>query len=871
MWEARVTRRRMGGAIARRTRRRVRVMAAFIAVAAGVPFVAAQSVAHAQNPGFTEYGLSSGYDRPLSIVTGPDNNLWFTELTGSNIGTITPGGTVTEYAIPSYSGFLGTGGIAAGPDSSLWFTDLSNNTVGKITTGGSITEYATLSTANAYPESIAAGPDGNLWFSEGNANFVGKVTTAGVITEYPITANASSQQIAAGADGNVWFAEQGLDRIGVITPSGTYTEIQLASGASPDGVVAGPDGNMWVAEAGTNVIDKVSTSGTVLAQYPLLTSGAAPADLTVGPANNIWFSEYGGNAIGSVTTAGVVNEYPTGESGSPLGITGGPDGNIWYTEYHGNAVGRFSLGACASLADTVSTTPLGPGSPETVSVTLASCGATPLNNAMTTTTTTAPSGCPAAPSIPSFTSTLAYGQTDPHPTTFPAPSCAGIYVVSSQTSVGSTVMATAQTSYSVLAVGDGVLYNTNETRPTYVTTGSDGNLWWTDFSSTLHQITPSGVMASFQNVLPNGASQIATGSDGSLYVVTSGPTSSDSVAQLRLNGCCAPSFVWQAPAGAGTSLGDLQPGVDGNVWFTAGSSTHGIVGFVTPASKVKRFNLPAGSGLPLSITAGPDNAMWFTLDSGQVGRITTAGAMNFFAMPASIKGVFITLGPDGNFWLTAGHHSGDGVSPNYVLRMTPSGGFTTFTTPTPDVNAGSITTGADGNLWFNEPFLFPSACQGAGGVARVTPAGVISEFAAGCNDFNDIFDIVAGPDGNIWNAAYYGNGINMTEVGWSGACTPLTASANPVTVHRGSPETIAVTIANCATTPHLMQLQAKTIPPSTCHTGSATTNRVPLGPRVETRVSESSTSQCKGTYKVKLTLSVGSQVVATTSVTYTVT
>ena len=57
---------------------------------------------------------------PHGITAGPDDALWFTEITGNKIGRITTGGTITEYAIRLGSAFRG---ITAGPDGALWFTE----------------------------------------------------------------------------------------------------------------------------------------------------------------------------------------------------------------------------------------------------------------------------------------------------------------------------------------------------------------------------------------------------------------------------------------------------------------------------------------------------------------------------------------------------------------------------------------------------------------------------------------------------------------------------------------------------------------------------------------------------------------------------
>ena len=59
---------------------------------------------------------------------------------------------------------------------------------------------------------------------------------------------------------------------------------------------------------------------------------------------------------------------------------------------------------------------------------------------------------------------------------------------------------------------------------------------------------------------------------------------------------------------------------------------------------------------------------------------------------------------------------------NKIGRITPAGTITEFAIPTPNSEAISITTGADGNLWFTENF--------ADKIASITPSGSITEYAA---------------------------------------------------------------------------------------------------------------------------------------------
>jgi hypothetical protein len=102
--------------------------------------------------------------------------------------------------------------ITAGSDGALWLTENYSNQVGRITTGGTVTEYAVAS--EGQPFGITAGPDGALWFAEWSGNRIARMTTSGVLTEYPLAAFSMPNEIATGPDGEVWFTEWGAGEIG---------------------------------------------------------------------------------------------------------------------------------------------------------------------------------------------------------------------------------------------------------------------------------------------------------------------------------------------------------------------------------------------------------------------------------------------------------------------------------------------------------------------------------------------------------------------------------------------------------------------------------------------------------------------------------
>jgi probable HAF family extracellular repeat protein len=91
----------------------------------------------------TEYPVPTSASQPYGLTAGPDGNLWFVEYNalnqcpdpvrcglGNNVGKITTAGMITEYPVPtSLSGPIQ---IVTGPDGNLWFTELLGNNIGRV-------------------------------------------------------------------------------------------------------------------------------------------------------------------------------------------------------------------------------------------------------------------------------------------------------------------------------------------------------------------------------------------------------------------------------------------------------------------------------------------------------------------------------------------------------------------------------------------------------------------------------------------------------------------------------------------------------------------------------------------------------------------
>ena len=59
-------------------------------------------------------------------------------------------------------------------------------------------------------------------------------------------------------------------------------------------------------------------------------------------------------------------------------------------------------------------------------------------------------------------------------------------------------------------------------------------------------------------------------------------------------------------------------------------------------------------------------------------------------------------------------------------------------------------------MWFTEP--------NGGRIGRITTAGVVTEFTAGITPGSFPFNIVAGPDGNMWFTEYAAAGNRIGRI-----------------------------------------------------------------------------------------------------------
>jgi streptogramin lyase len=274
--------------------------------------------------------------------------------------------------------------------------------------------------------------------------------------------------------------------------------------------------------------------------------------------------------------------------------------------------------------------------------------------------------------------------------------------------------------------------------PTYLVTGSDGNLWFAESTGNkIGKVTNSGILTEYSP--PTGASKpygITTGPDGNIWFTE---YNGNKIGKVTTSG----TFTEYSVPTPASQPYEITTGPDGNLWFTEYIGDK--IGKVTTSGTFTEYSIPTGAPQPNGITTGPDGNLWFVeSSSNKIGKVTTSGTFTEYSIPtAASQPLAITSGPDGNLWFSE-------LSGNNIGKVTTSGVFTEYSVPTAASKPLGIATGPDGNLWFTE---FNSTKIG-----KVTTSGAFAEYGIPTAVSKPI-GITIGPDGNLWFSESAGNNI----------------------------------------------------------------------------------------------------------------
>jgi streptogramin lyase len=185
--------------------------------------------------------------------------------------------------------------------------------------------------------------------------------------------------------------------------------------------------------------------------------------------------------------------------------------------------------------------------------------------------------------------------------------------------------------------------------------------------------------------------------------------------------------------------------------------------FVLDGPQLNEYPIGANAQ-PLTITVGPDGNIWFTDQTGYTGTINTSTkAIAEYVTPGGGLGIASYAG---RLWISGSNLTQMSTSGTIVksVAMTLTG-----------QPSNQLTLGSDGNFWFTE-----TETQR---VARVTTAGVVTEFAAANLPHPQgspyPVGMAKGSDGNMWFTGCIGQEIVRVATSGSNVQTPYSVPAQP--------------------------------------------------------------------------------------------
>lgn len=144
-----------------------------------------------------------------------------------------------------------------------------------------------------------------------------------------------------------------------------------------------------------------------------------------------------------------------------------------------------------------------------------------------------------------------------------------------------------------------------------ITGGPDGRLWTGD-DTHIRAFTTSFVESVYSIGELSGMSSITSGA-GSLWFTTE-----NNVSRILTNGTLVSTFAGSSDETVG--LQGIVLGLDGALYF-ANPSDPALMGRLTTSGALTEYAPPTTDGQPQAVTRGSDGNIWFTEQSGKIGRL----------------------------------------------------------------------------------------------------------------------------------------------------------------------------------------------------------------------------------------------------------
>jgi streptogramin lyase len=256
-----------------------------------------------------------------------------------------------------------------------------------------------------------------------------------------------------------------------------------------------------------------------------------------------------------------------------------------------------------------------------------------------------------------------------------------------------------------------------DTFPHHLALGSDGNVWFgASVRDSIGYVNPLGAVTQFE-IPGSPGGLVAAGGD---MWFTDYEEGNPAIGKVVLGeGGNATIKLFHSGLSADSHPEQIVVGPDGNLWFTDSGAE--AIGRVTAAGEIEEFRL---GDTPVDIEPGSEGNLWFSAYYG-IGRISTTGVVSSVKVIALGEGrrtQDVALGPEGDLWFAAEGNTYEEETIGTVGRITPAGQVTTYTSSlSPGDQPTAIVGGAGNDLWFANDGTLPTIGHIFPGDDTVTP------------------------------------------------------------------------------------------------------------------------------------------------------
>ncbi len=256
---------------------------------------------------------------PHGITENSKGHMFLAELVGGQLAEIDPvSGKVTEHEVPSRGGVHS---VITDPQDNIWYTEYLGSTMGKLDAKTNlVSDFATI-TPDSAPYGLIQDLKGNIWALGTVASDLIKFDpVAEVYTEYKIpTPAAGPRRIRLDSKGMIWFTETNTGKIGTMNPqTGVFREYVLPlRNVEPYELWLDKrdEGIVWWSDQVNNTLTEFDIKKKKYTYFPLPELNWDIAKVELEPNNTVWIATRPVPGRKMTYQAGV-HFYPTGYSAS---------------------------------------------------------------------------------------------------------------------------------------------------------------------------------------------------------------------------------------------------------------------------------------------------------------------------------------------------------------------------------------------------------------------------------------------------------------------------------------------------------------------------------------------------------------------------